>query len=288
MLNNISIVVDSGTDMVPEDAQKLGVILIPLTVRFNDDEYFDGLNLSRDEFYNKMTQEKLLPKTSQITPYRYTEVFQEEIDKGNDVLCLTLSSHISGCYQSAITAAKEFNGKVIVIDTLQFCGSEYLLAKRAVELKEKGKSIIEIADILEKEKTEVRIIAIFDTLEYLKLGGRISSSAAFLGNLLSVKPVLTITSGDVDLIAKVRGNKAGNKYLMNYINEDEGIDFNKPVVFSYSGNDDERLNIFIEESKELYPEQNPNEITKLRVGSTIGTYTGPGAFAISYFPNKKA
>jgi len=288
MLNNISIVVDSGTDMVPEDAQKLGVILIPLTVRFNDDEYFDGLNLSRDEFYNKMTQEKLLPKTSQITPYRYTEVFQKEIDKGNDVLCLTLSSHISGCYQSAITAAKEFNGKVIVIDTLQFCGSEYLLAKRAVELKEKGKSIREIADILEKEKTEVRIIAIFDTLEYLKLGGRISSSAAFLGNLLSVKPVLTITSGDVDLIAKVRGNKAGNKYLMNYINEDEGIDFNKPVVFSYSGNDDERLNIFIEESKELYPEQNPNEITKLRVGSTIGTYTGPGAFAISYFPNKKA
>lgn len=288
MSKNISIIVDSGTDMVPSDAEKLGVILIPLTVRFNENEYYDGVNLSRDEFYNKMTQDQLLPKTSQITPYRYQEAFEKEIAKGNDVICLTLSSHISGCYQSAINAASDFEGKVFVVDTLQFCGSEYLLAKRAVELKDAGCTAEEIVETIEKEKSQVRIIALFDTLEYLKKGGRLSASAAFVGSLLSVKPVLRITGGEVDIVAKVRGNKAGNKFLINYINEDQGIDFSKPVVFSYSGNDDENLLKFIEESKEFYQGQDVEAIAKLRVGCTIGTYTGPGAYAIAYYPNKKA
>ncbi len=282
----VSIVVDTACDMLPEEAEKFGIVLIPLTVRFGNEEFYDGYTLSREEFYNRLIESDEIPKTSQITPSRYEECFAGEIEKGNDVVCLTLSSNLSGSYQSAMLAAQEFEGKVFVVDTLQVCGTQYLLAQRAVQMRDEGMSASDIAEAIEKEKDEPKIVALFDTLEYLKLGGRISSAAATLGNILSIKPVISIVNGLVEVIGKARGSKTCNNHLISFIQEHGGIDWSKPVLLSWTGNSSDLLEKYIRDSAALYEGRNPEDLPRSHVGSTIGTYTGPGCIAFSFYPNK--
>ena len=205
----VKIVTDSGSDMPQARAKELGITVLPLTFRFGNDEYLDGVTMTSKEFYERMEQEPELPKTSQITPYRYSEVFKELTADGSDVLYICISSGVSGTIQSATMAASEFDGKVRVFDSRHFCISEALLAEYAKRLADEGKSLDEIYDAVEKARDKVRIIAIFATLENLKRGGRISSTTAFVGEVLSIKPLITITDGVVDIPGKVRGMKKG-------------------------------------------------------------------------------
>ena len=281
---NICIIVDSGSDMLPDEAEKLGVKLLPLKVRFGDEEFDDGVTLSRDEFYNRLIESDELPKTSLIAPAVYEEAFRQEVKAGHKVVCLVISSGVSGCYQSALVAADDYEGDVFVIDTKQFCGPEYILTLRAVELRKAGFTAEEIAKVIEKEKTRVKVVALFDTLEYLKLGGRISAAAAGIGGMLSIKPVVSIKDGGVDVVGKARGSKNGNNHLMRFVEENGGIDWDKPIMLSWSGISDDLLEKYIEDSASLYEGRNAADLPRSRVGATIGTYSGPGAIAFSFYP----
>ncbi|WP_026495269.1 DegV family protein [Butyrivibrio sp. WCD3002] len=278
----IRIITDSASDIPQDKAKEWGITVIPLKVRFGEEEFLDGVTLTSDMFYSRLVESDELPKTSQIPPYEFEEEFEKAVEAGDDVICLTLSSGVSGCYQSACIAAQEFDGKVRVIDTKQFCISEYIIVQRAVQLRDEGKSADEITEIIEKEKKFARVISVFDTLEYLKMGGRISSAAAMAGGILSIKPVVTIEDGVVAVVGKARGSKNGSNMLIQYIDKHGGIDYDKPMCLAYSGLSDDLLLKYKEDSKHLY-EGYVDDIPIEHVGATIGTYAGPGAIACAYF-----
>lgn len=276
----VKIVTDSGSDLSQERAKELGIRVIPLNFRFGNEEYLDGVTMSPKEFYDRMAAEEELPKTSQISPYRYKEVFEEEAADGSDVLYVCISSGVSGTIQSASLAAREIDSTVRVFDSRHFCSSEGLLAEYAKRLSDQGLSIDEIYEKLEAARDKVRIIAVFDTLENLKKGGRISSAEAFIGEALSIKPLITITDGQVENLGKVRGMHKGMKAMREYILKEGGIDLSMPCAFAYSGDDDSNISRFIENNKDLYGDL---EVPISYVGATVGTYAGAGAFATAYF-----
>ena len=281
----VRIITDSASDIVKEQAEKWNVKVVPLKTLFGDQEYLDGVNLSHQEFFEKLIESEALPTTSQITPYEYEEVFEEVKENNDTAICITISSKLSGCYQSAYVAAKKYADCVTVVDSENVCAGELILVELAVRLRNEGKSAKEIAEIIEQEKKKVRLIALLDTLEYLKKGGRISSTVAFAGTLLAIKPVIAIEDGEVVMLGKARGSKNGSNMLMELVNKKGGIDFEKPYCLAYSGLSDVLLNKYIADSSSLYAGK-VSELPIITIGSTIGTHVGPGAIATAFFTNK--
>ena len=278
----VRIITDSSSDVSQERAKEWGVTVIPLKIRFGEEEYEDGVTLSNRAFYEKLVETDEIPKSSQIPPFEYEERFREAVEAGEEVVCLCLSSGVSGSFQSAQIAAEEFEGKVHVVDTRQFCIALYLLVQRAVQERDAGKSAAEIVEIIEKEKEQVHLISLFNTLEYLKMGGRISNAAYMAGSMLSIKPVISIEDGLVKVLGKARGSKNGNNMLKEYVKTCGGINFDKPLCLAYTGFSDETLQKYIADSKELYV-GHEDSLPIVTVGATIGTYAGPGAIALAFF-----
>ena len=279
----VTIIADSASEVSQETAKEWGIKVIPLKIRFGEEEYLDGVTLSNKRFYEKLIESDELPKTSQISPADYEDCFKAAVEAGDEVVCLTISSGVSGCVQSANIAAAEYEGKVHVVDTMQFCISYYILVEYAVRLRDAGKSAKEIADEITRVREKAIVLAVFDTLEYLKAGGRLSSTAAFVGEILSIKPVITITNGIVDVIGKARGSKKGNNMLIEKVKAIGGIDFTMPVVTGYTGLSDEYLQKYLEDSRDLY-DGDISDVRKVSVGATVGTYAGPGAIAVAFYP----
>ena len=284
---SVRIITDSASDISQELAKELNITVLPLKVRFGEEEFLDGVTLSNRQFYERLIETDEIPKTSQITPFEYRSNFEKAVKAGDQVVCFTLSSGVSGSYQSACVAAQEFEGDVFVVDTQQFCISEAIIVERAVQMRDMGMSAAEIFAAIEAEKKDAHVLAIFNTLEYLKLGGRISAAAAFAGGLLSLKPVLTIEDGVVRILGKARGSRNGNNMLTEFAEKLGGIDFERPFCFGYTGFSDETLKKYIHDSARLYADKiDVNDLGKFRiakVGATIGTYAGPGAIAVAFF-----
>lgn len=278
----IRIITDSASDIPQDVAKEWGVTVLPINVRFGDEEYLDGVTLSADDFYHKLIETDEVPKTSQISPYVYAQEFEKADEAGDELIYFCLSSRVSGCYQSATLAAADYSDNIHIVDTKQFCISEYILVQRAVMLRDEGKSCDEIISIIQEEMKSVHVISAFDTLEYLKLGGRLSSAAAFAGNMLMIKPVITIEDGVVKVIGKARGSKKSHNMLTEFVTNSGGIDFSKPLCLAYSGFSQEVLTKYVEDSKAIY-EGHEDQLQYTVVGATIGTYAGPGAIALAYF-----
>lgn len=281
----VRIIVDSASDVSQATAKEWGITVVPLKVRFGDDEYQDGKTLSNTEFYERLIETDVVPKTSQIPPAEYIDEFENAVEAGDEVVCLVLSSGVSGCFQSATIASSDFEDKIHLVDTRQFSLSYYILVEYAVRLRDEGKSAAEIAEAIENAKSRAKVLSVFDTLEYLKAGGRLSSTAAFVGNVLSIKPVITITDGVVEVIGKARGSKNGNNILNQTIDKVGGIDFSMPICFGYTGLSDDMLQKYIRDGKDIY-EGKLVELKVVSVGATIGTYAGPGAIAVAFFMNE--
>jgi len=279
----VMIIADSASEVSQETAKEWGIKIIPLKIRFGEEEFLDGVTLSNKRFYEKLIESDELPKTSQISPADYEDYFRPAVQSGDEVVCLTISSGVSGCVQSANIAAGEFEGKVHVVDSMQFCISYYILVEYAVRLRDEGKSAKEIADEITRVREKAIVLAVFDTLEYLKAGGRLSSTSAFVGEILSIKPVITITNGIVEVIGKARGSKKGNNMLIEKVKGVGGIDFTMPFITGYTGLSDDLLQKYLEDSKDLY-DGDISDIRKASVGATVGTYAGPGAIAVAFYP----
>ena len=288
---SVRIITDSASDISQEWAKDWNITVLPLKVRFGEEEFLDGVTLSNREFYERLIETDEIPKTSQITPFEYRNHFEKAVKAGEQVICFTLSSGVSGSYQSACVAAQEFEGDVFVVDTQQFCISEAIIVERAVQMRDSGMDAAAVFEAIEVEKKDAHVLAIFNTLEYLKLGGRISAAAAFAGGLLSLKPVLTIEDGVVKILGKARGSRNGNNMLTEFAEKLGGIDFERPFCFGYTGFSDETLKKYIHDSARLYEDKidvnNPDKFRIHKVGATIGTYAGPGAIAVAFFAAKK-
>jgi len=196
-----------------------------------------------------------------------------------------VASQLSGTYQSAVIAAADYPGKVYVVDSRTVAIGTGILAELALRLVDRGLSAEEIARRLEEERDDVHVVALLDTLEYLKKGGRISKTVAFAGGLLSIKPVAAIKNGEILLLGKARGSKQGNNLLVQQIHEAGGVDFHKPVLLGYTGLSDALLEKYVEDSHALWAESE-QPLERCIIGSVIGTHAGPGAVAVAFF-NKK-
>lgn len=280
----VQFIIDSAADILPAECEALGIRHLPLKVYFGAKEYRDAVDLSHKEFYEKLIESDELPTTSQVSPAEFTDAISEVVAAGNEAVVITLSSRLSGTYQSAMIAASEFEGSVFVVDSLNVSLGMRLLVQRGLALAKEGLPGRDIAAALEEEKRKIRVLALVDTLEYLKKGGRIGAATALAGSLLSIKPVIALEDGAVVMVGKARGSKQGNNLLRQLVEKCGGIDFSRPFCVAYSGLTDSMMNKYILDSAEMYRGYE-EKLQTATVGCAIGTHAGPGAVAVAFFEN---
>lgn len=275
------IIVDSTADLVPECKSRVSIV--PLTVHFGQEEYIDGITIDHKTFYEKLVESDVLPTTSQAAPDAFVKEFDKVKEAGDSAVVITLSSKFSGTYQSAMIAAAEYEN-IYVVDSGSAAMGSGILTELALGLAEEGMGALEIARRLEEEKKKIVIVALVDTLEYLKKGGRVSKTVAFAGTVLNIKPVISVVDGEIAVLGKARGSKMGNNLLVQEIEKAGGVDFSKPVLLGYSGLSDALLLKYIEDSKHIW-EKGLHQVRYTTIGSVIGTHAGPGAVAVGFFKN---
>ena len=273
---SVRIIVDSTCDLIPALRERVGVA--HLTVHFGENDYVDGVDLTAQDFYEKLAASKDMPSTSQASPFAFGELFEEAVNAGDEVVCVTVSSGLSGTFQSATIAAADFPGKVFVVDSQNIAISCAILVEYGLRLVDEGKSAQEIAAELTALAPKARLFAVVDTLEYLQRGGRVSKTVAIAGGLLAIKPIIGVVDGKVAMVGKARGNKAANR-AMNQEAEKLGIDLTKPVLLGYTGTDDSLLQKYLTECAGFWPEGTPGTV----VSGVVGAHAGPGAVAIAFF-----
>jgi len=279
----IRFIIDSASDLPVAKAKELGVIHVPLKVTIDGVEYRDAVDMTTDEFYKKLAECEELPKTSQVGPAEFGDAIKEVLDAGDTPFIITVSSVLSGTYQSACIAASEYDDdQVYVVDSRSVSLGERILLERALDLNAQGMDAATIADTLNTEKKSMKLTAGLDTLEYLKKGGRISPAVAFAGGVLSIRPVIALVDGAIELVGKARGSKNLNNLLRNLIQESNGVDFSRPICVAYSGSDDTMLKNYINDNADLW-QADAETLPITVVGSVIGTHVGPGAIAVAFF-----
>ena len=281
----VKLMIDSAADIGKKEAEEKGIIMIPMLITIGEEEFYDGVNLSPQEFWEKLIESDVLPKTSLINEYRFEEAFEKNTKNGDELIVITISSKLSGTYASAKQAAEKFEGKVYVVDSLNACVGERLLCEYALRLIKKGLSMQEIVQELEEKKSKIKVMALLGTLEYLKKGGRISSAVAFAGELISLKPVVGVVDGAVKLIGKAMGSRKGANLLNKLVQESGGIDFSMPFATIWSGLDEALLDKYIKDSAILWA-GHTDSVPKHILGATIGTHVGPGTVGVAFFEGK--
>lgn len=277
----VKIITDSTADFTAAEAAELGIDIVHLRTRFGDEEYIDGVDITPHQFYEKLVESDVLPTTSQPSPAEFEAAFASALEEAGEVVAITISSALSGTYQSAVIAAETFGDRVRVVDSLSASIGEQVIVRRAAQLAAEGLSAAELAGRIEAERGDVCVLALLDTLEYLKRGGRISAAAAFAGGVLAIKPVITLRDGAVALVGKARGSKNGGN-LLNQFAEKRGIDFSRPYLLGYTGLSDALLMKYAADSGELWRSYT-EELPVTAIGSVIGTHGGPGAIAVAFF-----
>ena len=276
----VKIVVDSTADLRPQLEEKVSVV--PLSVHFGERTYVSGIDITPRQFYEMLVESDELPTTSQPSPFLFEEAFEKAVSEGYEVVCLTCSGKLSGTNQSANIAAAEFPGKVHVVDSGSVAIGLAILAEYALELAAKGLSAEEIVLKLLRKREKIRILALVDTLEYLKKGGRVSATVALAGGLLNIKPVLSVCNGEIKLVGKARGSRQGNNLLIQEIAKAGGVDFDMPVVLGYTGLSDALLQKYVQDSAHLWETHRESMPVSL-ISSVVGTHVGPGAVAVAFF-----
>ena len=274
----IRIIVDSTADLLPEEEAQ--VLTVPMTVRFGDTEYIHGVTLSNLEFYQKLVESDVLPTTSQATPNDFAQVF-DKISPEDSAVVITLASALSGTYQSAMIAAGDYDN-IYFVDSCTATVGIGVLVRRALELAKEMTDGAALARQLDQEKKDIRIMAAIDTLEYLKKGGRISSTVAFAGALLNIKPLLSVIDGQLGIPGKARGAKQAYSMVVSEMEKMGGVDFSRPVLLGYCGTDPQPVENFIEETRDRWA---PAEaaLSYAIISSVIGVHVGPGAVAVAFF-----
>ena len=277
---SVRIITDSGIDLPGELDPRLTVI--PLGITFGTTTYADGVDLTNDRFYEMLIESDELPKTSQATPYAYQQVFEQVRAAGEEAVVITLSSALSGTYQSAVTAAADYS-EVHLVDSKNVTIGQSLLVLYALRLVDEGLGAAEIAEKVEAVVGRVCLLALLDTLEYLKRGGRIPKSVGAIGELLSIKPVVGVEGGEVVMLGKARGSKNGRNQLHQQV-EKHGIDFTMPVLLGYTGLSQKLLKKYLDDNRAIWEGKVAEEDLPITsVGATIGTHVGPGAIALAFF-----
>ena len=280
----IRILVDSSSDYSQEEVQEKGLVFVPIRIELAGKEYLDGIDLERDRFFELLQETGEFPLTSQPSPQEFLDIFQEVKEAGDDLVCILLSSHLSGTCQSARLASQmmDYEDHIFIVDSRAATYNIKVMADYALELVHDGRSAAEIAERLEAFKSRVHVVAMIDTLEYLRRGGRIGKAAAVVGDLARIKPVIYVTpEGEIGLAGKALGKNKAINMILKWIGE-HPLDESFPAYSIYS---------YGTENSEVFEERLSREgirfDERLQIGATIGTHIGPGAFGFVYVEKEK-
>ncbi len=274
----IRIITDSLSDFTPSDAQDKNIDVMPLSVRFGEESYLCGYEITNEEFYEKLVSSKESPSTAAVIPYDFEKKFKEYLEQGDEIIAILFTKNLSATYQSAVIAKNNLDSdKIHLIDTENASVAQGVLVQTAINMRDEGKSVDEIVSTIEDILQRAHIFIVLDTLEYLKCGGRISPSVAFVGGVLGLHPVIEISKGKLELIDKVKGTKAMSKWLVNKV-DSLPVDENYPVFIGHS-NAKEKADSLCTMMKD---KSFGGDIPTYCIGSSIGTHVGPDAIAIGY------
>jgi DegV family protein with EDD domain len=273
----IRILVDTSSDYTVEEIKANGMELAPLHITIGEKDYRDGYDLSKDKFYELLTSNEEFPKTSQPTPQDFVDIFEDVEEKGDELICILLSSKLSGTFQSATLAKNivEYDN-IHLVDSLGATHMIRLMAGHAQELIEAGKSASEIVAALEEMKSKIKVLAVVDTLEYLCKGGRVSKATAAIGEMAKVKPMITVAEGEVAVIGKSLGK---NKAISNLLKAFEECEADERFpIYSVSTLGTENCEVF----EKRFTDAGYSFKERVQIGATIGTHVGPGAFGVIF------
>lgn len=274
----IRILIDSSSDYSLEEAKEKEIDLVSISITIGEKSYIDGVDFGRDEFYEILERTGEFPKTSQPSPQEFVDIFRDVKEKGDEMVCILLSSALSGTYQSAVLAKSMVDyEKIYLVDSLSATYAIKVLADYACKLRGEGISAEKIAEEIEKLKPNVKVAAALDTLEYLSRGGRIGKAAAVIGDMANLKPMITLTEdGQVGMLGKCLGRNKAISSILKHLQEVE-IDEEFPMYTIYSYGTD---NCGKFEEKLAKAGYEPEE--RLQIGSTIGAHIGPEAFGVIF------
>lgn len=281
----VKIIADSTCDISSDEAEKLGIEILPITIRFGDEEFLDGVNITHEEFYDKLDRYEELPKTSQISPAVFEDIFEKHLKNGDEIAAFFISSELSGTYQSATIAAMEAaekynaNNRLHIVDTQNVSIGSALIIREAVKLRDAGLSAEQIALKCSELSKHIRLYAMVGSLKYLKKGGRLSNAEAFAGSLLHITPIISIENGKVAIAGKVRGKKAAETFILNKMYEYK-INKNHDFIFGHI-NSLNMLTPFKEKAASMVCNINADIITG-SIGCAVGTHVGPGTIGVAY------
>jgi len=275
----IQIITDSTSDVRPSEWEKLGVTVLPLSVNFDGKTYLDGVDLTNDAFFKMLEDAHRLPITSQINPTTFSHAFQKYTGTGDDVVGIFISSKFSGTYHSAEMAAQAVNpNKIFVVDSKIGTFGLAIVVQEAVKMRDAGMGAAEIAEKIKKLTERIRLIAMVDTLKYLRMGGRISKVTAFVGGVLGIHPMVEVKDGVIHNIGRVRGQHSAMQFILKYLTDyppDTDITFAIGHSSAHQG--------FADLREFLKPYLPVDKAFIGDIGAVIGTHIGPGAFGIAYF-----
>lgn len=274
----IKILVDASSDYSAEEVKQKKLDFVPINISIGEKNYIEGVNLNRNDFYSILKESNDFPKTSQPSPQIFLDIFNNVKDKGDELICILLSSQLSGTYQSALMAKEMADyEKIHIIDSLSATYTIKIMADYALSLVEQGIAAPEIVEKIEALKTHVKCVAGLDTLEFLARGGRINKAVATIGNAANIKPIITLSDeGKVEVISKCLGKNRAVLQVVKHLQSFE-IDENFPMypIYSFGTENCENFEKKMEEEGFKLSE-------RLQIGPTIGTHIGPEAFGVVF------
>lgn len=274
-MNKIKIITDSTCDLSREVVEKYDIEVIPLLVNFGEESYLDGPEMNFEGLIKKIEDTGLFPTTAQVIPQRFFEIYKKYLDEGFKIISIHLSSKMSGTYQSACIAKNMLEtDNIFVIDSMNVTTGLGTLVIYASRMLEKGMEIEEIVKELENAKPHVKSMLLFNSLDHLVKGGRLSKTAGFIGNMLGIKPMLCVKDGEMEVVDKVRGSKKALKNIVEYLEELDVKEDNPIILLNAKGEDIDIL-------REKLKEKNV-EILECEVGCVVGTHSGPNACGIFF------
>ena len=272
----VKIVTDSCSDITPKLAEKLGITVVPLYVQFDEDVYRDNVDLTTEEFYHRIAQSKSIPTTSTVTPDFFFQLFSKLAEETKEILTITISENYSGTYGAALQGKTMVTKDchIEVIDSRLALCAQMLLVISAAQMAQSGANLNEIAKWVRNAIPRIHSRMTFDTLEYLRRGGRIGKAQAFLGSLLKVNPILSIKDGDTFPVARTRNRAQARDFLVNFVN---GFSHIEALAIEDATTPDE-LEVLAERLKNMVP---PERLYRSKVSPVIGTHVGPHVLGVS-------
>lgn len=274
----VKILTDSSCDISLDVCESLDIQVIPICVHFGDESFEPNINLSNDEFYEKLEKVTQLPTTTQVNPLVFEEIFTKHIENGDEVVGMFISKELSGTFQNAVMVSKQIDeNKIHIVDTLNTTFGLALLLHEAVKMRNNGVCGKEIKEKIEDLVPRVCLLASIETLKYLKMGGRLSAGAAIVAGILGIYPIISVVNGKVEAVGKARGRIAANKFIEEKIKK---IGISSDYIVTFGNSNAPEVGKSTEKFFADYVGK--RQVARTQIGAVIGTHIGPGASGICF------